>query len=534
MLQEVQPHCDLLACAQMKRDRYDCISTELRRNVRDVSILEQKLSSADLEPLRGCTAVDSLKFLKCRGVMNVEALSTVHSLRVLHVDLEGELHNLPALQNLPYLKRLFIDNENLRDCDVLPLCGMSSLEEVALRNASAIVHVGRFGRIPCLRVLTLHLVGVMDYFLCSLKTSGSLTHLNLTECSRLTDVEPLASIKTLEQVNSSGIFLGVRGLGVLGSLPGLRELNLKHTAVTEDCLKTLSARKTLVRLFLVDCSRLTDVTPLVRVSSLQLVDLWDCSGITKGMGGFGTLSGLYALSLTGTALTDEQLQELCASQSLESLSIKRCKLLTDVGVLGFVTTLLELDMSKCNGVARVFCSLSALRELRSLYMTFTRVTNECLCEISKCPQLVKLNVAGCKKLTDISCLAQAHTLEDLNVNTCENIADGLGILGDLEELRTLRMSSTAVGNDELRLVCNSKTLKRSELEGCERITDVSLLAAAQSLMFLNLDKCQKVVTGVVELRKFPALRVISLQGVTVTEEDMRSLKMYNKRFFVQQ
>ncbi|CCD18751.1 hypothetical protein, conserved [Trypanosoma vivax Y486] len=518
----------------MKRERYDCISTELRRNVRDVSILEQKLSSADLEPLRGCTAVDSLKFLKCRGVMNVEALSTVHSLRDLHVDLEGELHNLPALQNLPYLKRLFIDNENLHDCDVLPLCDMSSLEEVALHNASAIVHIGKFGRMPCLRVLTLHRVGVTDDFLCSLTTSGSLTHLNLTECSRLTDVEPLASIKTLEQVNLSGSFPGVRGLAALGSLPRLRELNLKHTAVTDDCLKTLSASKTLVRLFLVDCRRLTDVTPLVKISSLQVVDLSDCSGITKGMGGFGTLSGLYALSLTGTALTDEQLQELCASQSLESLSIKRCKLLTDVGVLGFVTTLRELDMSECDGVARGFCSFSALRELRSLYMTFTCVTNECLCEISKCPQLVKLSVAGCKKLTDISCLSQVHTLEDLNVNMCEHIEDGLGVLGGLEELRTLRMSFTAVGNDELRLVCKSKTLERSELEGCERITDVSALAVAQSLMFLNLDRCQKVVTGVGELGKLPALRVVSLQGVSVTEDDMKSLKMYNKRLFIQQ
>ncbi|KEG05179.1 putative leucine-rich repeat protein (LRRP), partial [Trypanosoma grayi] len=147
-----------------------------------------------------------------------------------------------------------------------------------------------------------------------LSVSRSLVEIVLQHCNRLTDVSPLASIETLEELNKSGCER-VRSLGALGRLPVLRVLDLGCTAITDRELQNLSASRSLVKIVLWSCRHLTDVSPLASIETLEVVNMSGCEEV-RSLGALGRLPVLRVLDLGCTAITDGGLWGLSVSRSL--------------------------------------------------------------------------------------------------------------------------------------------------------------------------------------------------------------------------
>ncbi|KEG05138.1 leucine-rich repeat protein (LRRP), partial [Trypanosoma grayi] len=125
--------------------------------------------------------------------------------------------------------------------------------------------------------------------------SRSLVKIVLQHCRRLTDVSPLASIETLEEVNTSGSEGGVRTVGALGRLPVLRVLDLEYTAITDEELEALSGSRSLVKIMLQHCRHLTDVSPLASIETLEEVYPCGSEGGVRTVGALGRLPVLRVL-----------------------------------------------------------------------------------------------------------------------------------------------------------------------------------------------------------------------------------------------
>ncbi|KEG05835.1 putative leucine-rich repeat protein (LRRP) [Trypanosoma grayi] len=99
---------------------------------------------------------------------------------------------------------------------------------------------------------------------------------------------------------------GVKTFGALGRLPVLRVLDLGCTAITDRELQGLSASRSLVKIVLRTCNRLTDVSPLASVERLEEVNVSGCEGV-KSFGALGRLPRLRCLYLRENDIKEEEL-----------------------------------------------------------------------------------------------------------------------------------------------------------------------------------------------------------------------------------
>jgi internalin A len=136
-------------------------------------------------------------------------------------------------------------------------------------------------------------------------TRGKAAFLNLSGCTGLTDLAPLAGLTCLQSLYLNGC----TGLTDLAPLAGLASLQ---------------------SLYLNSCTGLTDLAPLAGLASLQLLDLGGCTGLTD-LAPLAGLAGLQWLYLEGcTGLTD--LAPLAGLASLQLLDLSGCTGLTDEAV----------------------------------------------------------------------------------------------------------------------------------------------------------------------------------------------------------
>ncbi|AAZ12257.1 leucine-rich repeat protein (LRRP), putative [Trypanosoma brucei brucei TREU927] len=497
-----------------------------------LTLAERAIRNMEIRALCEDKNYQRVKLTSCRGSVDLKLFTCMTSLRDIHVEMDGDICNIPSLQDLPDIRRIYLSSKTMNDSDVRPLCNIETLEEINICNSPNVVNLGNVGRLPRVHTLMVNRTGVIDEFLCGLTLSNTLRRIDLSECLRLTDVEPLASIETLEEIDVSGCFPCVCGIGALGALPRLKILNASLTGITDECLARLSASQSLKKLLLSKCERLTNVSRLDTVTTLQELDLAECKNVVSGIGSLGTLPVLQCLDLSGTGVADDDLCALSCSATISKLIMKRCVLLTNVSPLEKLRTLQHVNIGECINVIEGLNSFSELPSLRTLYMHYTPVTNECLSVISTSQSIVSLNIAACTRITDISCLANLKTLEDVNINMCESVEKGLGDISGLSNLRMLSARSTVLDDECVKIMSSSSNLERSSLEGCAKITDVTPLAAVKSLEYVNLDNCP-VVKGIAELGKLPLLRVISLRETNICEEDIKNLKKFNRRLYIE-
>ena len=388
------------------------------------------------------------------------------------------------------LESLCVDNVSLQQCDWLPIARFSCLHTLSLYNCNI--------DNKSLRHITAHLttsLRVLDLVDCAqlkcdevLTSAGALTVLKefVLEGGMATDdavVLPLSStfknvggLQKLQLLHSglqetmllslSDHFHNLMMLNLksehftdavlqqVARLEHLRHLLLKGDLITDEGLFYVSTSKTIFKLKISDCGKVTD----------------------EGVKHLSGMVALEELSIQGTRVTeisDKGLSYLSSSKTLTQISLAKLGMISDVGLSylsNLVTCLDSLFFVKCNKITHVgvqslltkfqyltalhfsacvriddvaMTTISEFRELRELYVNDNEViTDEAFKSISTLPRLCLLDVSMCPKITDagLSHIAKLPSLIALNLFGCEISDAGLLHLVRVKTLQQLEIS----------------------------------------------------------------------------------------------
>ncbi|MED6170773.1 hypothetical protein PIB30_034350 [Stylosanthes scabra] len=327
----------------------------------------------------------------------------------------------------------------------------------------------------------------------SLECCQELTRLDLIGCTNLTEV--YESIKRLTKLDHLSLpdhmNLALFNLGTNCLLSSLRTLHLSGCpsfmpTPSFECFQGLA------RLDLTRCTNLTSIDKSIGLlTKLCRLSLQDCTNLA--LLDFGTdfqLSSLRTLIISGcTSLISTPSFECC--QELVKLDLTGCTKLTNVDKsIGLLAKLHHLSLQDCTNLALLDfgtnCQLSSLRTLLLSGCTSLSSTPS----FESCRELVRLDLTGCTKLTEIDkSIGLLTKLDHLSLQDCTSIT-----LLDFEtncqlsSLRTLLLSGcTSLNSTPSFASC--RELVRLDLTGCTKLTQVhksiGLLAKLDHLSFQN-------------------------------------------------
>lgn len=283
-------------------------------------------------------------------------------------------------------------------------------------------------------VTTLDLSGGYIQNLDGLQYFTNLTELDLSN-NELTDLSPIAGLTKLEILDVSGQYLN--SLTPIASLKNLRELN-----VSDNELSSLSSISNLASLQKLDVSG----NNLITLQSLE------------------SLSGLQDIDLADNPIADGNLRYLSGMNQLSILNVSGCGLLSLSGIP--VESLTELyvaynhlnDLSMLSGASQLIVldtagndltdinMISHLKSLRQLSLAQNDMV-ECS-ELENLTGLIDLNLShtGITE-TDLDILTDMEALENLDIS--ENLIFGLNCLLELDNLKQITVTDTALGDADI-------------------------------------------------------------------------------------
>uniref|UniRef100_A0A8C2ZJU0 Si:ch73-173p19.1 n=1 Tax=Cyclopterus lumpus TaxID=8103 RepID=A0A8C2ZJU0_CYCLU len=319
-----------------------------------------------------------------------------------------------------------------------------------------------------------------------------LQHLNLASCSKLTDscLQHIKGLKSLcflsldhTKVTDTGMVL------YLQSAPScLSQLSLNQTAVSEATLVVLPACVPQLRLLSIKQTKVSDVSALAGLSSLQTLNL-DGTGVTEGsLEHLATHPALMSLSLAGIPVADgDHALQIISGLKLTQLTLPGRHSVTDSGLsfLSRLSVLLELDLTDYTQVTDQGVSqLSTMNRLKKLSLSNTQVTDAGLPSLRGLQELQEL----CLDRTAVSSRGVAELI------TCLPHLQVLGLastqVGDTvvrrglircNQLVKLNLSRTRITDHGLKFLKNMH-LAQVNLDG----TGVSLMGIASLLSFTNI------------------------------------------------
>lgn len=331
----------------------------------------------------------------------------------------------------------------------------SSPTEIVIADGSRLTtdDIAAIGRLPAVRKLQIHNCRILDdAAVASLTGLTQLDTLALTNSS-LTD----AAVETIVQ-----------------AFPALVDLDLSSNAnMTGAALKWISALPNLERLGLLQ-NRFNDLNTR-RLAKLQALEVLDLRGNMEAgdmtLDVLGKLPKLRALKHRSTAITDDGIERLAASPSLEALLLQDFAITNAAGAaLARVHTLESLEIFRCQG----FGSEGVLA------------------------------LAPLKKLGRL-------TLRDL-----PEVGDaGLAVLADLPALERLTLHELAsVGDEGLRHLAAVKGLEALDIWSLPKMTDatIDVIATLPALKELSIRETGVTDAGLAKLAALPSLESLTFKN----------------------
>jgi Leucine Rich repeats (2 copies)/4Fe-4S single cluster domain of Ferredoxin I len=157
-----------------------------------------------------------------------------------------------------------------------------------------------------------------------LERLASLQSLVLSNCWKLSDISPLAGLKSLQKLDLSGCNELSGDLSPLARLTSLRSLSLNGFKQLSD-LSSLAGLTSLQTLNLSDCEQLNgDLSPLAGLTFLQSLDLCFCKQLSGDLSPLASLTSLQRLDLTGCRQLSGDLSPLARLNSLKGLRLYEC------------------------------------------------------------------------------------------------------------------------------------------------------------------------------------------------------------------
>ncbi|KAG0565426.1 hypothetical protein KC19_8G189700 [Ceratodon purpureus] len=268
----------------------------------------------------------------------------------------------------------------------------------------------------------------------------------LSSCRRLVELaenfgQSIPKLKSLEMRWCGSVKRLPESIGLLTDLEHLDLSSCRNLVSLPDAVVGLGKLKTLI---LQDCVSLQQLPEeLGKLTSLETLDLLDCRCLSDLPASIGGLKMLTTLEARGTAVTDlgagfGMLTSLTSLsmyglrsfapgtfqglQALSSLVLSRAS--ADMGGLGALTALKNLDLSEHNTITALPKSIGNLKWLVSL-------------DMSHCPELVtvealpegleRLDLGECPKLTEIPSVAGMKSLVHLDLGNCGSLRHVRGL-----------------------------------------------------------------------------------------------------------
>nr|XP_015209955.1 PREDICTED: uncharacterized protein LOC107078250 isoform X1 [Lepisosteus oculatus] len=327
---------------------------------------------------------------------------------------------------------------------------------------------------------------ITDLGLSVLSSLQKLQHLNLAACSKLTDscLQYVTGLKYLSYLSLDSTKVSDLGMVMyLKSAPSsLTQLSLNQTGITEATLVVLSSCVPQLRLLSIKRTKVSDVSALAKLCSLQSLYL-DGTGVTEvSLQHLASHPALSVLSLAGIQVTDgNRALEIISGLRLAQLTLPGRHTVTDSGLafLSRLTLLSELDLTDYTHVTDLGTThLATMTRLKKLSLGNTLVTDSGLLPLRSLQELMEL----CLDRTAVTSRGVAACI------TC------------LPHLQVLGLASTQVGDTVVRcglLYCTQ--LLKVNLSRT-RITDKGLKCLRQMrLNQVNLDGTGVTLTGIANL-----------------------------------
>jgi internalin A len=260
-------------------------------------------------------------------------------------------------------------------------------------------------------------------------------------------------------VNLRGSWINDVEMIELARMPDLERLDLSHTRISDEGMLNLKPAPKIKELKLFYSEWITD----------------------QGMTAIKGWKHLKRLDVRGTRISDGTLAIVSQLTGLEALDIAHTEV-TDVGLENLIT----------------------LVNLKELAVGRGRLSNNGLVMLRMLPTLTLLDLSGARPTSP---------------DAPRGGGGGLGIpeemlkaITELKDLRTLYLGFSSIAPDQLRTLAMLEKVEKLGLQGCERINDNALaeLAKWKGLKYVDLQETPVTEKGLAELRKAkPSLKIIS-------------------------
>jgi Leucine-rich repeat (LRR) protein len=228
------------------------------------------------------------------------------------------------------------------------------------------------------------------------------------------------------------------------------------------------------------------------------------------------LDNLRILNMSRPDLSDEDLACVEDLTQLERLSAVSTDGFTDSGLI----------------------HLRRLHALYGLNIFSNALSDSGICGLLPSPTMRKL-IFGSPQISDaaVAYIVQAFPyIEYLELTGTKITANGLQQLQKLSELRTLRLITTCIGDDDLEFVANLHDLTELVV-GIPQVTDNGLrhLRSLSNLRVLDLQETAVTDAGVRDLlsNSLNCLTTLRVGHTTVSEELVRELQAIRPQLFIE-
>ncbi|KAL5152661.1 F-box/LRR-repeat protein 14 [Glycine soja] len=337
----------------------------------------------------------------------------------------------------------------------------------------------------------------------------------------------------------------------------LLHLDLSASDVTDHGLTFLGHCTNIISLNLNHCHQISDhglecISGLSNLASLSFRRNYAISA--QGLNTFSGLINLVKLDLERCPGIHGSLVHIQGLTMLESLNLNWCNCLVDVDMKPLSG---EYPAKNCNfscpvSVATYYATFEVLTNLKSLEISFNKVTDFGISFLKELPALSNLNLSrcnlsndGCEKFSrlenlkvlnlgfnDITDACLAHLkgltkLKSLNLDSCRIEDEGLVHLAGHQQLNCLELSDTGIGSNGLHHLSGLSNLEKINLSFTfVNDSGLSKLCGLSSLKSLNLDARQVTDTGLASLTSLTGLTELDLFGARITDFGTNYLKCF--------
>ncbi|MBA0852377.1 hypothetical protein Goshw_004521, partial [Gossypium schwendimanii] len=521
-----------------------------------------KMNNLLLLVIRGCyllRIVDCIKGLKELVALEItgsplleempnDFFAEMTKLRSLNLSALG-IKSLPDVSNLTELRRLILRNctylkalpklATLKDLEVFDVSGSTNLKRLQEKSFQSF-HKLRFADFSRTSIEKLPIV----------QTLANLTVLLVRGCVHLSGLRFMKHLHKLKVLDVSGA-------------TKIKEIfydcftdtdNLKILDLSETDIRFLpeSLGKSLCDLKLKGCSKLERLLDTRNLTSLESLDLSDCSSLK----GFPNNFFEHLTSLKSLNLSNSQVKSFPSHFDLpylRHLLLKNCSFESLPESKTFASfdelcNLIELDLSGCKSPAEQLPSLEHLIDLEVINLSGYKALSEIDASFEHMSWLQVLNLSE-TKVSRLPKLSNPSKLRSLILNNCTQLqtSPDFDILSELEELdlrgtrsmtnikaeslsrlpqlKTLRLSKTAFEAIQSYLP-NLEQLEVLDLSGEEDVDVVPSLDKLISLRQLLLGGCSKL-NKLLPLNSLSKLEVLDLSGAKVLKigEEIWNLKL---------